>query len=246
MPIQITAPQDIDAALAARYGGTILDIATGSGWVIDWLLSTMRDPSHAVGIDLHALDAAALDDDSVFNRQNVDYMQMDAADLDFDDASFDTVAIANSLHHMADAQAVLTEMRRVLKPGGTLLVVEMYRDQQDGPQMTHILMHHWWANIDAALGIEHNETFTRQELIDLVNGLGLDALTVMDASFGAGGDPHDTERRDVLLKRIDHYLQRASELPDYAAYEARANDLRLRLLKHGFITANSLIAIGEK
>lgn len=246
MPIQITAPQDIDTALAARYGGAILDIATGSGWVIDWLLRTMRDPSHAVGIDLRALDAAALDDDSVFNRQNVDYMQMDAADLDFDDASFDTVAIANSLHHMADAQAVLTEMRRVLKPGGTLLVVEMYRDQQDGPQMTHILMHHWWANIDAALGIVHNETFTRQELIDIVNGLGLEKLTVMDASFGAGGDPHDTERRDILLKRIDHYVQRASELPDYAAYEARANELRLRLLKHGFITANSLIAIGEK
>lgn len=246
MPVQLTATHDIDAALVARYGGAILDIATGSGWVIGWLLRTMRDVSHAVGIDLRALDAVALDDDSVFNRENVEYMQMDAARLDFDDASFDTVAIANSLHHMADARAVLAEMRRVLKPGGTLILVEMYRDQQDGPQMTHILMHHWWANIDAALGIVHNETFMRQELIDLVRGLGLSALTVMDASFGAGGDPHDAERRDVLLKRIEHYLQRASELPDYAAYEARANDLRLRLLKHGFITANSLIVIGEK
>lgn len=246
MEIQLSTDQDIEATLAARTGGRILDIATGSGWMITWLMDTMQGVTGAIGTDIGVLDSAAFNDDSVFNRENVEYMQMDAHDLDFEDASFDTVAISAALHHMADPQTVLREMGRVLKPGGTLLVIEMYRDHQDGAQMTHILMHHWWANIDSSLGIVHHETFTRQGLIDLIGSLGLSDLALMDAAFGADADPFDAERRNILLKRIDHYLERAKDLPNYAEFERRANEIRLRLLNEGIISANNLVIIGQQ
>lgn len=246
MPIQLSTDDQIEAQIASLRGGRILDVATGSGWLLAWLLDTMQDTTGGAGIDLRPLDAAALDEEGIFNRENVEFLQMDAAAMDFPDASFDTVAIANSLHHMPDAGAVLAEMRRVLKPGGHVVVLEMYRDQQDGPQMTHILMHHWWANIDSALGITHNETYTRAALVDLITGLGLQNVALLDASFGAGQDPHDSERREVLLNRITHYLDRAKDLPDYAAFETRAKDLKLRLLDEGFRSANTLVAVEQK
>ncbi len=246
MPIQLSTDDQIEAQIASLTGGRILDVATGNGWLLAWLLDTMQTTTEGVGIDLRPLDAAALDEEGVFNRENVEFLQMDAASMDFPDGSFDTVAISNALHHMPDVGAVLAEMRRVLKPGGHLIVLEMYRDQQDGPQMTHILMHHWWANIDSALGIMHRETYTRAALVDLIAGLGLQNVALLDASFGAEANPHDPDRREVLLKRITHYLDRAKDLPEYPDFEARAKDLKLRLLDDGFRSANTLVAVGQK
>ncbi len=48
----------------------------------------------------------------------------DALDLPYPDASFDIVTVAFGLRNMADYPAALREMRRVLKPGGRLVVLD--------------------------------------------------------------------------------------------------------------------------
>lgn len=48
----------------------------------------------------------------------------DALAMPFDDASFDVVTVAFGLRNMADYPAAIREMRRVLKPGGHLLVLD--------------------------------------------------------------------------------------------------------------------------
>jgi ubiquinone/menaquinone biosynthesis C-methylase UbiE len=79
------------------------------------------------------------------DRKGIDFVKMDAQEMTFADASFDTVCIANSLHHVAGLRRVLAEMTRVLRPKGRFIVAEMYCDGQTDPQMTHVLLHHWWA-----------------------------------------------------------------------------------------------------
>jgi ubiquinone/menaquinone biosynthesis C-methylase UbiE len=51
----------------------------------------------------------------------------DAESQPFDDASFDLVHSKDSLHHMDDPARALAEYRRVLRPGGTALIVEANR-----------------------------------------------------------------------------------------------------------------------
>jgi ubiquinone/menaquinone biosynthesis C-methylase UbiE len=54
----------------------------------------------------------------------------DARSLPFDDESRDVVAVQGGLHHLqslADLERTLGEIRRVLKPGGRLLVVEPWK-----------------------------------------------------------------------------------------------------------------------
>jgi demethylmenaquinone methyltransferase/2-methoxy-6-polyprenyl-1,4-benzoquinol methylase len=48
----------------------------------------------------------------------------DALDLPFDDASFDVATVAFGLRNMADYPAALREMRRVLQPGGHLMILD--------------------------------------------------------------------------------------------------------------------------
>jgi demethylmenaquinone methyltransferase/2-methoxy-6-polyprenyl-1,4-benzoquinol methylase len=55
---------------------------------------------------------------------NIDYIQGDAMALPFADASFDIVTIAFGLRNVSDPARALAEFRRVLRPGGRLVILE--------------------------------------------------------------------------------------------------------------------------
>jgi SAM-dependent methyltransferase len=129
----------------------------------------------------------------------------------FPDASFDTVSIANSLHHLADLPQALAEMCRVLKPGGLFIISEMYCDGQSEAQQTHVELHHWWAAVDTAQGITHYETFPRQRIVEIAEGLGLARWTYHDIAY-LEDDPHAAELLAELEPVIDRYIERAAGL----------------------------------
>jgi SAM-dependent methyltransferase len=238
--------QEIDAAIGRISGGRVLDIATGSGGMIIWLTESLGDYDEIVGIDTIDLTSRIpKDEESIFDQPNIHFYQMDAHHLDFPDASFDTVTMSNSLHHMADPQQVLAEVGRVLRPGGHVLISEMYSDNQTEEQMTHIHLHHWWSAVDTSLGISHNETGTRQEMIELIDTIGLREVALYDYA-DLESDPFDEVMLARMYNHIDRYLERASALPNYPVIEARSEELRQRLAEIGLRWATSLVVIGQK
>lgn len=56
----------------------------------------------------------------------------DAEHLPFRDAAFDVVTCCNSLHHYPNQPAAIAEFRRVLRPGGMLILVDGFRDNVIG------------------------------------------------------------------------------------------------------------------
>lgn len=64
----------------------------------------------------------------------VDYAQVDAKALPFADARFDFVLSLYVLHHAMGYRAALVEIARVLKPGGSLLLIDLTR-QEFVPQL---------------------------------------------------------------------------------------------------------------
>lgn len=242
----MNTPQEVGAALGLLPGGRVLDVATGTGGMIERLLDTLPGITAITGIDL--IDPATRPgglENSVFSRPGVRFVVMDAHHLEFDDASFDTVTIGNSLHHLTDPRRVLAEMARVLRPGGGVLISEMVRDGQTEEQLTHVHIHYWWARIDTALGIVHHETFTRAELVDLLDGMALTEWTRLDYA-DLDADPHDAETIAALHGHLDRYVERARDLPNFEAIQAQGDDLRRRLDTVGLRWATSLIAVGRK
>jgi len=229
-------------------GGRVLDIATGSGGFIHFLIEGLKDYTEIVGIDNNERVAAAFAE-AFKDKPNIRFELKDVVQMDFADSSFDMVCISNSLHHLdtstslsAGPQPVLRQMKRLLRPGGFLLVSEMYRDCQTETQMTHVLLHHWWAAVDTVNGIVHRETYQRGEIVQMVNSLELCHEALYDLKE-LDSDPRDPAIMEELNPVFERYIQRADGHPDL---QARGKELRQRVKEIGFHSATTLMLIGQK
>jgi demethylmenaquinone methyltransferase/2-methoxy-6-polyprenyl-1,4-benzoquinol methylase len=106
---------------ALRPGERVLDVATGTGDLAFLEEAAVGPEGHVVGVDSCA---PMLQVARQRQRGAVDFQEGDAMDLRFPDASFDVVTIGFGLRNVADRGQALREFRRVLRPGGRLMVLD--------------------------------------------------------------------------------------------------------------------------
>jgi ubiquinone/menaquinone biosynthesis C-methylase UbiE len=112
-------------AITFRGGEQVLDIACGTGELERRLLQ--RWPGLLlIGCDLSAGMLAQAESKPIAG--DVSWIQVDATALPFPDASFDAVICANSFHYFRAPEQSLAEMRRVLRPGARLVLVDWCDD----------------------------------------------------------------------------------------------------------------------
>jgi len=106
--------------------GSVLDLATGSGDVVFALADGLPSSVRLTGMDFcQPMLEEAMKKRSASSRwTRIEFKQGDGMALPLPDAVFDTVTISFGLRNMADRHKSLTEMRRVLRPGGKLFVLE--------------------------------------------------------------------------------------------------------------------------
>ena len=109
------------AAIVPKARGTVLEIGIGSGINLPYYSAEVRK---LYGIDPSAELLAMAHKNARAAGRNVDLVRDSAERLPFPEASFDTVVSTWTLCSIPDAGAAVREMRRVLKPGGTLLFIE--------------------------------------------------------------------------------------------------------------------------
>ncbi|HSY53845.1 MAG TPA: bifunctional demethylmenaquinone methyltransferase/2-methoxy-6-polyprenyl-1,4-benzoquinol methylase UbiE [Opitutaceae bacterium] len=114
------------AAVRPAQPHDVLDLATGSGDVAFALAGALPADTRITGLDFcqPMLDEAELKKQKSPRYAGVDFRQGDGLALPLADASFDAVTISFGLRNMADRDRALREMRRVLRPGGRLFVLE--------------------------------------------------------------------------------------------------------------------------
>ncbi|HYC70562.1 MAG TPA: bifunctional demethylmenaquinone methyltransferase/2-methoxy-6-polyprenyl-1,4-benzoquinol methylase UbiE [Opitutaceae bacterium] len=105
---------------------TVLDLATGSGDVAFSLAEGLPPGVRITGMDFcePMLEEAVKKRAAHPRGAGIDFRPGDGLALPLPDASFDAVTISFGLRNMADRHRCLTEMRRVLRPGGRLFVLE--------------------------------------------------------------------------------------------------------------------------
>lgn len=110
-------------AAAANPAAVVLDVATGTGD----LAFALRDAGAAlvVGLDFSREMIVAAVRKARRRARPASFLIGDALSLPFENGTFDACTVSFGLRNMADYDAALAEMIRILRPGGTFLCLEM-------------------------------------------------------------------------------------------------------------------------
>jgi len=162
-----------------RGDESLLDVGCGDGGVARLLRQRVRE---VVAVDVERFEGWE-------DADGLSFRVADGERLPFGDASFDAVHSKDSLHHMETPERAVAEYRRVVRPGGSILIIEANRyNPLFYPHMT------------VALGHQH---FTRRRFRELVREV------FPNARFGAF-EAHYVPRLRRLLP-LQHAIEEALE-----------------------------------
>ena len=111
---------------AVQSGDHALDLCCGTG---DIAFALGRRGAEVTGLDfnsqmLEVAESRNIIPDPKSGTRNPIFIQGDAQQIPFPDASFDIVTVGYGLRNLADWEKGLEEMRRVARPGGRLVVLD--------------------------------------------------------------------------------------------------------------------------
>ena len=106
-----------------RPGMAVLDLAGGSGDITRLLLPRVSPNGQVMLADINA-DMLALAKKRLGNAADVHFIHCNAEKLPFDEYRFDRVIIAFGLRNIGKRDTALAQMRRVLRIGGKIVILE--------------------------------------------------------------------------------------------------------------------------
>jgi demethylmenaquinone methyltransferase/2-methoxy-6-polyprenyl-1,4-benzoquinol methylase len=112
-----------------REGDQVLDVCAGTGKLARLLARKVGDAGSVTGADFceEMLELARKKSGS--RHRNLSYICSDAKKLPFPDNTFDAVTVSFGMRNIPDTSLALTEIKRVLKPGGAFICLELTSPQ---------------------------------------------------------------------------------------------------------------------
>jgi demethylmenaquinone methyltransferase/2-methoxy-6-polyprenyl-1,4-benzoquinol methylase len=108
------------AEAVVRPGDTVLDACCGTG---DLAVAAARAGGRVTGIDF----STAMLERARRKAPGLEWIEGDLLALPFDDATFDSATVGFGVRNVEDLSRGLSELRRVLRPGGRLAILEITR-----------------------------------------------------------------------------------------------------------------------
>ena len=180
--------------LSVGPAATVLDVACGTGAVSREIVR--QHGCSVVGLDQNEGMLAAgraLTDD-----ERITYVQGEAERLPFDDAAFDALTFTYLLRYVDDPAATMRELARVVRPGGTVAMLEfgvprnpLWRAAWElwvriGLPAAGLLLRSGWYGVGRFLGGSIRDFHARHDIEQLWREAGLADVRAQRLSLGGG------------------------------------------------------------
>ncbi|WP_430974513.1 class I SAM-dependent methyltransferase [Sunxiuqinia rutila] len=220
----------------------VLDVGCGSGDFIKVLNDTFNGQVSITGVDpgeQWLKEARAR-----FAQEHICFSCMSGETLAFEDASFDVVSLSNALHHLADLEQALNEMKRVVKPGGWIIINEVSDGDLTEAQENQKMLHHFKSFVDRLHGIPHRSTWTVDEILDIVRQ---NKLEIVDSFRHLKTKQVNFESYflDEKSRQMESLLEELQGRPEYDQTKDQLPLFKERLEQHGFQSAPQLLVIAR-
>ncbi|OPZ85599.1 MAG: Demethylrebeccamycin-D-glucose O-methyltransferase [Firmicutes bacterium ADurb.Bin419] len=217
----------------------ILDVATGEGYFVNLICKNISDFTSIIGIDPN--ENAIAKASKLYTNSRIKFHKSKAENIPYGNDMFDMVSISRALHHLGDRKAAMSEMYRVLRPGGVLIINEMIRDEQNEAQITRYMYHHLGAEIDRLAGMSHNETLTRYEIKQLVGNFRFSKISFLEYN-----EPDIDLFNISEIERIEEVCDKISEKFEDERIKEKSLEIKGRLWRYGIQNPTQFIVIAEK
>ncbi|GAC1635934.1 MAG: hypothetical protein NVS4B2_23840 [Chloroflexota bacterium] len=118
--------REVLRALALQTGENVLDVGVGPGFLAQEMAHIVGSTGSVSGIDI-SQSMLALARSRILassHAHSIDLDEADATALPFPDATFDAAVATQVYEYVADVSAALSELYRVLRPGGRALILD--------------------------------------------------------------------------------------------------------------------------
>ncbi len=148
-------------SLLQKADGDVLEIGAGTGLNFDFYPPSAR----VVAIEPDPAMARRAIERALSARASVNVFQLDAQGLPVEDESVDVVVGTLVMCTIADPSRALTEMRRVLRPGGRYLFIEHVRSES--PRLAR-----WQDRLERPWGLVAGGCHPNRRTVDLIRASG--------------------------------------------------------------------------
>lgn len=124
---------DILKAMGLKEGQTIADIGSHQGYMTFKFAEAVGDDGKVYAVDVSSRQLRVLDDLLKERKvENVETIRSDYDDPKLADNSIDYAFIMDAYHEMDDYEDILAHIKKALKPGGKLVIMEPIADDRRG------------------------------------------------------------------------------------------------------------------
>ncbi|WP_298844159.1 bifunctional demethylmenaquinone methyltransferase/2-methoxy-6-polyprenyl-1,4-benzoquinol methylase UbiE [Clostridium sp.] len=109
----------------------VLDLCCGTGKMVELECTAVGENTEVVGLDFNKemLDVGYKNLNKSLTNYKFSLMQGDAMELPFEDSTFNCITIAFGLRNIPNKRKSISEMYRVLKPGGKVVCLELSKPE---------------------------------------------------------------------------------------------------------------------
>ncbi len=218
----------------------ILDVGTGEGGFLPVLLQTFP------GSDIIAIDPNT--ESLKVARQKfpgIKFLEMEAEKLKFEDDHFDVVCLSMALHHFPKVKKALKEIKRVVKPGGYIIINEPISDRLNAAQEVHKMYHHFRSRIDRLVGTFHRQTFTSKAILQMLKTAELPVQFYFEHRNNSYLNDGSGEL-EIRVGKMKEMLEQIKDRPEYKQMLPQIEEFRDKSLKDGFQQATNLVIVIRK